>query len=213
MNTQRGIFDFHRSLDHLALMEHLNTMSERYPFLGITSIGESIMGRMLPLITLGSGEKAVLYVGTHGGTEWSTALFLLRFLNELCELYQNEGSAFRYSVKYLLATRTLYFVPMLNPDGVDYHIHGVPEDHVLYERLQSMNGGQDDFRTWQANARGVDLRHNYPYGFSEYRAQAISHGIDGGAPRGYCGEMPESEPEVGMLPGWARMPEYPVCAG
>lgn len=207
MDTQRGFLDFHQPMDHQLMMEYLNVMSERYPFLGITSLGESMMGRMLPIASIGTGEKAVLYVGGHAGNEWGTASFLLRFLNEICELYQSGGKAFRYAIPYLLDSRTLYLIPMLNPDGIEYHLHGVSSENILYERLCGMNGSCRDFSNWQANARGVDLRHNYAHGFAEYRAAAARQGVVGGAPSGYGGEMPESEPEVGQLCNFLRYHE------
>ena len=107
-------------------------------------------------------------------------------------------------VRFLFETRAVCIVPMLNPDGVEYQIHGVSEDHVLYDRLISMNGGSGDFRHWQANARGVDLNHNYQSGFAEYKRIEAERGIFGGAPTRYSGECPESEPETGALCNYIR---------
>ena len=55
-----------------------------------------------------------------------------------------------------------------------------------------MSGG--DFSHWQANARGVDLNHNYKEGFDSYKAVERERGICPG-PTLYSGEYPESEPE------------------
>jgi g-D-glutamyl-meso-diaminopimelate peptidase len=87
---------------------------------------------------------------------------------------------------------------MLNPDGTDYQIHGVQKENPLYERVLGMNGGSTDFSRWQANARGVDLNHNYDAGFWEYKKPEAEGGIFAGATR-YSGEAPESEPEVAAL--------------
>ena len=56
-----------------------------------------------------------------------------------------------------------------------------------------MSGG--DFSMWQANARGVDLNHNYDSGFLEYKRLEREEGI-GAGPSLYSGEYPESEPET-----------------
>ena len=88
---------------------------------------------------------------------------------------------------------------MLNPDGVEYQIHGVKEDNPLYERLLSMNGQSECFTHWQANARGVDLNHNYDAGFWEYKKLEVENGIPQGAPTRYSGSAPESEPETRAL--------------
>ena len=204
MSAYGKITNFSSPMDHREMMGVLDAMSERFSFLGITSIGESMLGRMIPIVTLGQGEKAVLYVGAHSAGEWRASLFLLRFLQEMCEWLRNDACAFRYSVKYLLATRTLYFVPMINPDGVEYRLHGVEKEHILHDRLIKMNGQSEDFSSWQANARGVDLRYNYPCGFFEHRAQTLRDGLEGGAPEGYGGEIPESEPEVGNFCNFLR---------
>mgnify|MGYP001540708298 CR=1 FL=1 len=58
---------------------------------------------------------------------------------------------------------------MLNPDGVDLHIGGMWEHFPLRERVLIMNGGSSDFESWQSNARGVDLNHNYNALFKEYK--------------------------------------------
>ena len=205
MNTQKSMMDFDQPMDYTELMEYLNVISERYPFVGITGLGETIMGRTIPCITVGEGERSVLYVGGESATEWITSVLLLRFLNEFCELYQNDGKAFHYSIQYLFSTRTLYIIPMLNPDGIEYQIHGVGKEHILYDRLLSMNGGGEDFRTWQANARGVDLTYNYPCEhFISHKARESEDGICNGAPYGFGGQMPESEPEVGALCNFVR---------
>lgn len=204
MNTQKSILEFDSPVDHKEMTVFLNTLSQRYSFLGITSLGESILGKSIPLVTLGEGKKAVLYVGAHHGMEWLTSALLLRFINELCEAYSRGGKLFGYSMNYLFATRTLYIVPMLNPDGVGYQINGVAEDNPIRERLIAMNGGSEDFSMWQANARGVDLNRNYNSRFSEYKKVEASLGILGGARAKYSGEMPESEEEVGALCNFLR---------
>ena len=70
-----------------------------------------------------------------------------------------------------------------------------------------MNHGSNDFSKWQANARGVDLNHNYPTGFWKYKMLEKNGGIEGGAPTGYSGETPESEPEVGAISNFLRYNE------
>ena len=62
-----------------------------------------------------------------------------------------------------------------------------------------MNSGSKDFSHWQANARGVDLNHNYDAGFAEYKQIERQSGITEGAPTRYSGESPESEPEVAAI--------------
>ena len=196
--------DYTRPLDHSVMMEYINELSERYPFISVLSLGESILGKGIPIITLGEGENSVLYVGAHHGMEWITSIALLRFVNEYAELYEKKRSIFSFDLGYLYSSRSIHIVPMLNPDGVDYQINGVSKDNVIYERVMKMNGNSEDFSKWQANARGVDLNHNYNCGFSEYKRLELEAGISGGAPTRFSGNMPESEPEVASLCNYLR---------
>ena len=147
-------------VSYASMMEHLQELSEQYPMLDLSFLGESVLGRGIPLITVGKGQKSVLYMGAHGADEGITTWVLLRFLRELLSIAERDGRIFQYSLPYLLTTRKLYIVPMLNPDGVEYRINGIEKDHILYDRVCSMNGGHDDLRVWQANARGVELARN-----------------------------------------------------
>ncbi|MBO7249917.1 MAG: peptidase M14 [Clostridia bacterium] len=200
----KNIMTYDRALDHALMMEYINELSERYPFLGVTSLGTSIFERSIPVLSIGEGERALLYVGAHHGMEWISSILLLRFVNELCEMIKGKSRIFSYDPKYLLATRTIYIIPMLNPDGVEYQINGVSKDNPLYERLLKMNGKSTDFSHWQANGRGVDLNHNYDCGFSEYKRIEEGLGIFDGAPTRFSGSMPESEPEVASLCNFLR---------
>ncbi len=168
------------------------------------TLTHSIMGRDIPLITLGHGKRAVLYVGAHCGTESMTTRLLLDFIGDYWGQYERLSTVYEYPMRYLFEDRRIYIVPMLNPDGVEYARHGVGEDNPLYERVVKMNGGKD-FSHWRANARGVDLGHNYDAGFSAYkRAEWEASTLDG-APAGYSGEHPESEPETVALCRFLRL--------
>ncbi len=196
-----------RPFDHDTLMECVETLCEKYPALSFQYLGNSILGRGIPILSVGSGRRAVLYVGAHHGMEWITSLLLTRFVGDLCESLGSGASPYRLSLDLLLQTYRLYIVPMLNPDGVEYQIHGITPENPIYDRVMEMNQGRDDFKTWQANARGVDLNHNYDAGFFEYKALESQNGIDGGCSTRFSGENPESEPETASLCNFIRFHE------
>ena len=204
INQNKHILTYNAPMDYSLMMSYINEFSERYKFMAVSSVGESIMGRSIPIITLGEGAKSALYVGAHHGMEWITTILLLRFINEYCELMKKNGRIFNVTLSHLFSTRTIYVIPMLNPDGVDYQINGVGDDNPIYERLVKMNNGSRDFSGWQANARGVDLNHNYNCGFSEYKVLEAEQGIFDGAPTRFSGNMPESEPECASLCNFLR---------
>lgn len=204
INENKKVMDYNRALDYELMMKYIDIFVRRYPFVSVTNIGRSLMGRDIPTITLGEGKKGILYVGAHHGMEWITSAILLRFVNEYAELYKNNSRIYNSTMDYLFATRSIYIIPMLNPDGVDYQINGVTRENILYDRLVKMNGGNTDFSAWQANARGVDLNHNYNCGFAEYKKLEYEMNIIDGAPSKYSGESPESESEVAYLCNYLR---------
>lgn len=148
------------------------------------SFGRSILGETLLCARRGQGSPKMLLVGVHHGMEHLTGNLLYAFL------------AMR-----AMPPGTYYVVPCLNPDGAALELGGWEPASILAERQVRMNGGSRDFSRWQANARGVDLNHNYPAGFNAYREVERSLGIEGGAPTRYSGEYPLSEPETQGLMG------------
>ena len=195
-------------IDYKYLMQAMQDYSERFPFLGITYVGTSVLGRGIPMVTLGEGSrrrKSILYVGCHHGMEWITTGVLLRFIEEYCNAYEAGKTICNVSIPRLFQRRVIHVIPQLNVDGADLQINGVG-DCVLRDRLISMNDGED-FSHWQANARGVDLNHNYDAGFYEYKEIEKKEGIDGGCATRYSGVSPESEPEVASLTSFLRYSE------
>ena len=203
INRERALLDFALPCDYATMTEFIEIMRERYEFLSITCIGETVLSKKIYMLSLGNekADKSILYVGAHHGMEWITTLILLRFVNELCEYYKGSKQPFGINLQALFANRCIRIVPMLNADGVDIQIHGVGRENVLYNRLIKMSGG--DFSRWQSNARGVDLNHNYNSGFCEYKKLEAKEGIFAGPTR-YSGENPLSEPETCALAGYIK---------
>ncbi len=203
INRERPLLDFSRPADHKTVCEWIDIMDERYDFLKVSSLGESILGRKIHMLTLGNekAEKSVLFVGTHHGCEWITTLVLLKFVNDLCEYYRSGKQPFGINLQGLFSSRCLRIVPKLNPDGAEIHINGVSKDCLLYDRIEKMSGG--DYSLWKSNARGVDLNHNYDAGFEEYKLLERKEGITEGPTR-YSGNYPFSEPETSSLVNFIR---------
>ncbi len=158
----------------------------------------SILGREIPVLRLGRGKKTVVYVSAQRGNEGVLSAVLLDFVRDYVRHYQKNGTVFDTALSYLFAERTILLVPMLNPDGVGYATEGVGEENPLAERVRRING-ETGFAAWEANARGVDLAHNYSTGFFSHKELAEASGVLSGAPRGFGGEYPESEPESAAL--------------
>lgn len=206
-DTSTRMIRFRDDIDHELMMSCISEFSQRYPNLEITYIGESMLGRGIPMITLGKGSREAIYIGAHHGMESITSAVLLTFINDYCENLKGNVKIYGSHAQSIDEAVRIHIIPMLNPDGVDYSVNGVSEDNILYERLISMNSGNTDFTNWQANARGVDLNHNYDAGFYEYKKIEYESGIMCGGPTRFSGEWPESEPEVGFLCNYMRFNE------
>ncbi len=152
------------------------------------SVGKSIMGENIDLYSIGNGRGRVIYFGAHHSLESITCNLLFTFMHELAT---GKINSFGKDLSTLMSLYTYFFVPYVNPDGIEMRYHGV-DSSPIKDRQISMSGGS--FDVWQANARGVDLNHNYNAGFLSYKMLEKEKGITPG-PTLYSGEYPESEPE------------------
>jgi len=196
--------DTKKPMDFAALSEAAEELLSRFRFIERIKIGESYFGSDIFVLKIGSGAKKVLYVGSHHGSEWITSLILARLAEDFCRAYVCGGRICGYDPEYILHSRTMLILPMLNPDGVGLAVNGLSESNPIGRRLLEINGGSLDFSRWQANARGVDLNHNYDAGWDLLRKIEADAGINGPAPTRYGGQYAESEPEVAALASFAR---------
>ena len=199
-------------LTYEKMIEKIESLATKNDILKFYYIGESILSRKIPVITLGSQEakKSVLYVSTHHASENICTSALLSFIEEYLEAYQSIRQICQINIRYLFKMRKIYIIPMLNPDGVEYRLNGISEDNPIKERVISYNNGSQDFSKWNANARGVDLNHNYNAYFEDYKQYEKEQGI---TPCGskYSGEYPESEPEIQAITNFIRFFENELC--
>ena len=200
------LFNTAAALIHAVLHKVLDALVERYS-VPVLNIGFSILGRDLPALRLGEGPKKLLYVGAHHASEWLTATALLHFSEQLLGAARASSRLTGVDAAGLLKAVSIFVVPMLNPDGVEIEQRGAEGGGIFSERLLLLNGGFD-FTHWQANARGVDLNHNYEAGWAEAKMLEREAGIFGGGPTRYGGEFPESEPESAALCAFVRSVDF-----
>ena len=187
------------------LISDINSLCGKYPFINYGVIGKSLVGREIPMLTIGSGKKSLLIVGAHHGMESITSLLSIKYAEEYSRLIKDREKISGISADLIFSERKVYIVPMLNPDGTELHAKGRDTLNPMTERLNAMSGG--DYSNWQANGRGVDLNHNYNAGFEEYKKLEPTLGIFGGGATRYSGEYPESEPETSSLCAFIRATE------
>jgi len=200
----KNIIDINKPMDYYCLEENTGGLLAKFKFMENTIIGESYLGKNINLIRIGNGPRKVIYIGSHHGMEWLTSILLMRFAEDFCKSCIFREKLYGYDPEYILHTRTIYIVPMLNPDGVDLVLNGLGEYNPVRSRLIQMNNNSEDFSNWQANARGVDLNHNYDADFDLLRELETQAGFTEPGPTRYGGEYPECEPEVSTLASFIR---------
>ena len=195
---------FSKELSYAEMIERLNHLQKSHQDMSFSYIGESVLGRAIPLVTLGErmAQKSVLYVSTHHANENICTSVLLNFIEEYLNAYERNSQMYQINLKYLFKMRKIHIVPMLNPDGVEYRLNGIDENNPIKERIIAYNGG-NDFSRWSSNGRGVDLNHNYDAYFDEYKEIEKAEGTTSGKAK-YSGEYAESEPEVSSLANFIR---------
>ncbi len=124
-------------------------------------------------IRLGKGERYILISGAHHGRETLTTILTLDQLEYLAEAYRQNQTLDGHNIRQLLNTVSIWFVPMVNPDGADMAMSTYP--------------------SWKANGQGVDLNRNYPTLYAETKPRIMP------GSEGYTGPYPFSEPETQAL--------------
>jgi g-D-glutamyl-meso-diaminopimelate peptidase len=178
----------------------------RYGFLDAMPIGQSVLGREIYGLIIGGGRERVLYAAAFHGQEWMTSLILLRLCEDICVAMQHDGRIADMDFRQALAGRSLIFVPQMNPDGVEIALHGTATAGNLTQFTKELGG--DVSAQWQANARGVDINHNFNAGWEQLQELEQKNGISGPAARQWCGTTPESEPETRALTQLCRRAQF-----
>lgn len=193
-----NVVDTNINYTYDVLARDIQGLKARYPFLEVGSAGNSVLGRSLYYIRLGTGPNEVFYNGAHHALEWITTPLLMKFTEDFLKAY-TEGRTFPggFDPKEIWNKSSIYMIPMVNPDGVDLVLNGLQPENPYYQDLIRWNKGSTDFSTvWEANNRGVDLNHNYNAAWQLSKDAEAEYGVTGPGPTRYSGPAPESEPET-----------------
>jgi hypothetical protein len=82
--------------------------------MAMEGLGSSIEGRSINMITIGTGHKRILLWSQMHGDESTATLALMDIFN--CFVHKDADEKW---VTEMLNAATLYFIPMLNPDGAE----------------------------------------------------------------------------------------------
>lgn len=179
-------------------------------------IGLSLDGRNIYDIILGNpdAEAQILIQGAIHAREYMTPLLMMNQLEYALAFYDTGHYNYK-PVSDMLKKAAIHFIPMTNPDGValsQFGIGAIRSEGLkqgirdCYARDINLGRTADSFEVyltkWKANAAGVDLNYNFPYGWEELSTQLTAPSY-----ATYKGPSPFSEPESQALSGLAE--QYP----
>lgn len=178
--------------------QNLDSIKATYPFVQIGSAGKSILGKDIPFVRIGRGQKEVFYSAAYHANEWITSLVLLEFLHEYCTAIQNNSTIWGFSARRLFESCSIYIMPIINPDGVDLVTGALPTNSPAYKQALEISKNFPNIpfpEGWKANIRGVDLNLQFPAGWENARQIKYAQGFNRPAPRDFVGYGPLTEPE------------------
>ncbi|MFI5491633.1 M14 family zinc carboxypeptidase [Actinoplanes sp. NPDC051859] len=176
------------------LRDELTATAARYPRLAkLVTIGKTTKGVPIQAVkvtrdarTERDGRRpAVLYLGAQHAREWITPEMNRRLLNHVLDQYTKDAT-----IKKVLDTTELWFVPVANPDGYDFTF---TEGNRLWRKNLRDNNGDGKITPGD----GVDLNRNF--------AEKWGYDNEGSSPdpasETYRGPSAGSEPETKALDG------------
>ncbi|MGE7761318.1 M14 family zinc carboxypeptidase [Peribacillus sp. NPDC097895] len=162
-------------------------------------IGKTEKGKNIKAVKLGEGRRSILLVGSHHGREWLSSKLLMSMLEDYAGAYRAGKPIGGYS-SALLDEVSIWFIPMLNPDGVSIQ-QGDLSNLSFIEKtaVWKMNRYSNNWSRWKANAKGIDLNRQYPAGWKEVMSNETKPTY-----QFYKGEHPLEAAEVKALADFTR---------
>lgn len=195
------------------LMEDLIKLRARYSFLSWRYYGRSVMGKQLPYIRIGNGQRQVFYSAAIHANEWINTVVMMKFIEDFCIAYENNGELFGYNAKQIYEKASIFIVPMANPDGVDLVLGNIPENSMYYVKAREIANNYPDIPFpdgWKANINGVDLNLQFPANWLLARENKYAQGFISPAPRDFVGFGPLTEPEALALYDFTLMRNFRI---
>ncbi len=171
----------------------LKKFTNEFVFLNHKKVCKSLCLRNIDYIEIGNNNNQVLLAGAFHGMEWLTSLILIHFIKKISYCICNKTFLSDINISEILKYKGVIIIPCVNPDGVEISLNGA-KSSGKYQNLVSKIS-HDNTDSWQANARGVDLNHNFNAGWEHLHRLEISSGISSPSITQYGGPHPESEPE------------------
>ncbi|MFF2289831.1 M14 family metallopeptidase [Peribacillus butanolivorans] len=191
--------------DYQTMMNDVKRLKSIYPFIKTSSIGDSVLGREIPEVLIGNGDKRVHYDGSFHANEWITTPVIMTFLNDYLMAITNQTGIRSLSLFPYYQQTMLSLVPMVNPDGVELVLKGPPADASLKSQLVEWNNNSEDFSGWKANINGVDLNDQFP---AKWELEQARNMVTKPGPANYSGKGPLTQPEAIAMADLTRKRDF-----
>ncbi|GEM_PF-2046473 len=154
------------------MVQDIKALGQKYPDqIHYKIIGSSEYHRPIYAVSLGTGNAKVLVNGSHHAREWISTTLNMYMLEQYAKMYENNQTFGGFNVRNVLDDTTMWFVPMVNPDGVTLQQFGLSKFPITdHSSLLKMNEYSHDFKKWKANAKGVDLNRQYNAGWATIKS-------------------------------------------
>lgn len=170
-----------------------------YEFLRRDIIGKSVLGRDITALKIGRGEEYVLLAAAFHGSERLTTNLLLKFTEDICFALKSGEPLGGYKISRALSGRGVIIIPRVNPDGAEISLYGAASaGKMANDVIKSARGKTEK---WNANARGVDINHNFNADWQNVKNAERAAGILVPGPSKFGGYHPASEPETLAVTG------------
>ena len=184
----------------------IKNLLAKYNFLNHGVIGKSHCERNIEFLSLGNFENSILWACAFHGMEWLTSLVILKFLENICNRIKSKNKILGIDIEKNLENRGIVIIPCVNPDGVEISLTG----YKSAKNFQNLVKKASNNRTfsWQANAAGVDINHNFDAGWNELKKLEKENNILEPSPTRFGGKKPESEPETRALVNFCQKNKF-----
>lgn len=185
-------------LTYAEILQELDDMAAQYPsiFKGRTQVGSFLTHQNRPLYwvkisdnaSVDENEPRLLYTAHIHAREAITSMQLLYFMWYMLENYASDPE-----IKYIIDNSELYFIPVLNPDG------------VIRNETQSPGGGgmhRKNMRNVGSTNPGVDLNRNFDI---QWNTTGVSANTNNDT---YPGPSAASEPETQACKWFAEQYDF-----
>ena len=188
--------------DYETQIDIIEELCAEYPFISPRVLSRTFLGRSVFALDIGSKSNKVLLCAGFHGSEWLGCLAVLKFAERLANCIQNNRLLSGVEVRRAFSNLGITLVPCVNPDGTEIAVNGLEGAKSLRKFVEKIAG--DDIEKYNANAKGVDINHNFNAGWQTLRQIEIENGITGPSSRQYGGEYPESEAETKAIANLCR---------